>query len=172
MQSAEGFAAVLWSVAQWPIDVNNDHNLRLNARKRECYLAYARLADHRVEAVWIKVPGGRIPAWFHLPPGYRGGRLPVVIAVPGMDSFKEISVSLNGDRWLSRGMAVLAIDGPGQYESAVVGVPVTMEAWMATGNACVNWLTKRKEIDASRIGINGLSFGTFFATIAAARSGS
>ena len=39
---------------------------------------------------------------------------------------------------------------------------------MATGRACVDWLTRRREIDPERIGINGLSFGTFFATIAAA----
>ena len=161
-------ASIHWGAAQWPIDENDAQNLFYNAKKRECFTKYAKLADHRVEEVWIRVPGGRIPAWFHLPPGYRGGRLPVVIAIPGMDSFKEISVALNGDRWLSRGMAVLAIDGPGQYESAVVGVPVTMEAWMATGTACVDWLNRRREIDPSRIGINGLSFGTFFATIAAA----
>jgi dienelactone hydrolase len=161
-------ASIHWGAAQWPIDENDAQNIFYNTRKRDCYTRYAKLADHKIEAVWIAVPGGKIPAWFHLPPGYRGGRIPVVIAVPGMDSFKEISVSLNGDRWLSRGMAVLAIDGPGQYESAVVGVHVTMEAWMATGGACVDWLSKRKEIDTSRIGINGLSFGTFFATIAAA----
>lgn len=161
-------ASVHWGAAQWPIDENDAQNLFYNAKKRECYSNYAKLADHRVEEVWLRVPGGRIPAWFHLPPGYRGGRLPAVIAVPGMDSFKEISVSLNGDRWLSRGIAVLAIDGPGQYESAVLGVPVTMEAWMATGGACVDWFGKRREVDPERIGINGLSFGTFFATIAAA----
>ena len=161
-------ASVHWGAAQWPIDKNDAQNLFYNAKKRECYTRYAKLADHRVEEVWIKVPGGRIPAWFHLPPGYRGGRLAVVIVVPGMDSYKEISVALNGDRWLARGMAVLAIDGPGQYESAVVGVPVTMEDWMATGRACFDWLARRREADPTRIGINGTSFGTFFATIAAA----
>jgi dipeptidyl aminopeptidase/acylaminoacyl peptidase len=107
-------AAIHWGAAQWPIDENDEQNHFYNRRKRECYTAYARLADHRVEAVWIPLPGGQsLPAWFHLPPGYQGGRLPVVVSVPGMDSFKEIGVALNGDRWLSRGLAVLAVDGPG-----------------------------------------------------------
>ena len=85
-----------------------------------------------------------------------------------MDSFKDISVAMYGDRWLARGMAVLAIDGPGQYESAVLDIHVSMPAWAATGKASVDWLSARAEIDPERIGITGTSFGSFFATIAAA----
>src|SRR4029453_5412343 len=103
-----------------------------------------------------------------LPPGYRGGRIPVVISLPGMDSFKEIGVAMYGDRWLSRGMAVLALDGPGQYESPVLGIYFSMPAWMATGKAAGEWLTGRPEIDSDRIGLAGNSFGSFFGTIAAA----
>ncbi len=43
-----------------------------------------------------------------------------------------------------------------------------MAAWSATGKAAVDWLIKREEIDPERIGIVGSSFGSFFATIAAA----
>jgi dienelactone hydrolase len=162
-------AAIHWGAAQWPIDENDEQNRFYNQRKRECYAAYARLADHRVEAVWIPLPGGQsLPAWFHLPPGYRGGRIPVVVSVPGMDSFKEMGVALNGDRWLARGLAVLAVDGPGQYESAVLEIYFSMPAWIAAGKALVDWLTARAEIDSERIGLNGNSFGSFFGTIAAA----
>jgi len=52
-----------------------------------------------------------------------------------MDSFKEMSVALYGDRWLNRGIAVLAIDGPGQYEAPMVGINVSMENWSASA-AC------------------------------------
>ena len=161
-------ASIHWGAAQWPIDENDAQNRFYNQRKRECYTKYASLADHRVQEAWIAVHGQKIPAWFHLPYNYRGGRVPVVIAIPGMDSFKESSVALYGDRFLNRGMAVLAIDGPGQYESAVLDIPVSMEAWMETGRACVEWLLRRREIDAGRIGMSGTSFGTFFGTIAAA----
>src|SRR5439155_47408 len=101
-------------------------------------------------------------------PGYRGGRVPVVISLPGMDSFKEMGVALYGDRWLSRGMAVLALDGPGQYESPVLEIFFSMAAWVATGTAAVDWLAARVEIDPDRIGLAGNSFGSFFGTIAAA----
>jgi len=161
-------AAIHWAAAQWPIDENNEKNKFYNQRKRECYTKYAKLADHHVEEVWIPLQDKRLPAWFHLPPGYRGGRIPVVISIPGMDSFKEMGVSMYGDRWLNRGVAVLAIDGPGQYESAVLDIHFSMPAWAATGKAAVDWLIGRQEIDPARIGISGNSFGSFFSTIAAA----
>jgi dienelactone hydrolase len=158
-------AAVHWGAAQWPFDENNKPNLFCNERKRTCYQDYARLAAHRVEEVWIPFKGWKLPAWLHLPPGYTSGKLPLVVTIPGMDSFKEISVAMYGDRWLTRGIAVLALDGPGQYESAVLGIPVTVENWMATGGAVMNWLAKRPEVDIARVGVSGNSFGSFFSTV-------
>src|SRR5262249_61867958 len=122
------------------------------------------LDDHRVEAVWVPFQGSAIPAWFHLPPGYTGGRIPVVIAIPGMDSFKEISVALYGDRYLNRGMAVLAIDGPGQYEAPMLGVYFSVDNWAAAGKPLVDWLSQRPEGDAERIGAPGTRFGPFSGT--------
>lgn len=162
-------AAVFWAASQWTLLANDAHNRANNARKRECFLAYAGYADHRVEAAWITLPGGKkVPGWFHLPYAYRSGRVPVVVSIPGMDGFKESNVALLGDRWLSRGIAALVIDGPGQYESALLDIAFSVPAWKATGKAAYEWLRARSEIDASRVGIIGNSFGSFFATIAAA----
>jgi dienelactone hydrolase len=161
-------ASIHYGAAEWPYDDYSKLHVGLNAKKRECFANYARLADHKVEAVSIPFNGKSIPGWFHLPPGYEGGKLPVVIAIPGMDSFKEANVALANDRWLARGIAVLSIDGPGQYESPMLGVYVSMQNWMDTGPVCVDWLNKRPEIDAEKIGVVGASFGSFCATILAA----
>jgi dienelactone hydrolase len=161
-------AAIHWAAAQWPYDENCADNLACNANKRACYTRYAARADHHVEAAWIPFRDREIPAWLHLPPGRRGGRLPTVIAVPGMDSFKEGQVALYGDRWLNRGIAVLAIDGPGQYEAPILGLYFSTQAWAEAGPALVDWLAARPEIDPERIGVVGQSFGSFFATILAA----
>jgi len=158
-------AAIHWGAAQWPYDQNNQANVDYHLKKRECFAKYASLADHKVEAAWIPFKDTALPAWLHLPPGYQGGRIPVVIAVPGMDSFKEMQVALYGDRYLNRGMAVLSIDGPGQYEAPMIGVYFSMENWIAVGKSIVDWLIARPEIDADRIGCSGTSFGTFFGTI-------
>jgi dienelactone hydrolase len=158
-------AAIHYGAAEWPYDDSGAKHIELHHKKRECYANYAKLADHHVEAVSVPFKGKAIPAWFHLPPGYTSGRLPVVISIPGMDSFKETGVALANDRWLSRGAAVLSIDGPGQYESPLNGVYVSMQDWIGAGPAVVDWLSARPEIDAKRIGVTGTSFGSFFATI-------
>ena len=142
-------AAIHYGAAEWPYDDSGKQHLALHAKKRDCYANYARLADHKIEAVSIPFKGGSIPGWFHLPPGYNGGRLPVIIVIPGMDSFKETSVALANDRWMMRGAAVLAIDGPGQYESPLLGVYVSMQNWIDAGPAVVDWLMRRPEIDAA-----------------------
>ena len=161
-------AAVHWGAAQWPFHDNDDQNIALNQRKRECYQSYTRLAEHHVEAVWVPFNGKHLPGWFHLPPNYQGGRVPVVIEIPGMDGFKEIAVSLYGDRWLNRGFAVLAVDGPGQNESPLLGIYVTVENWVAAGPAIVDWLVARPEINPEQISVTGRSFGSLFGTIVTA----
>jgi esterase/lipase len=161
-------AAIHYGAAEWPYDDSGTRHLELHKKKRECYGNFARLADHKVEAVSIPFKGKSIPAWFHLPPGHAGGKVAAVISIPGMDSFKETGVALANDRWLSRGLAVLAIDGPGQYESPLNGLYVSMQNWIDAGPAVVDWLVARSEIDAARIGVTGTSFGSFFGTIMAA----
>src|SRR5436190_3137407 len=146
-------AANYWASAQWPIDENNDHNIFFNQKKRECFLKYAALAEHVVLPAWIPLEGRALPGWLHLPYGYQRGRVPAVVAIPGMDGYKERSVALNGDRYLSRGIAVLVVEGPGQYESAVHGIRVSVPAWQAAGPAIFNWLAARADINPEKIGI-------------------
>jgi dipeptidyl aminopeptidase/acylaminoacyl peptidase len=104
----------------------------------------------------------------HLPPGYTGGKLPAVWSIPGMDGFKEANVALYGDRWLTRGIAVLTLEGPGQYESAVNDIHVSVPNWIAAGKAVMDWMAARPELDPQRIAVTGSSFGSFFGTLAAA----
>lgn len=157
-------AAQFWSGAQWPIYEKNDQNMAYNARKRACYAKYAQFADHHVEAVSIPLGGNVIPAWFHLPVGYTGGKVPAIVSIPGMDGSKEGRVGLYGDKWLSRGFAILAIDGPGEYESPLLGSFVRRESWLASGPVLANWLSARPEVDAARLGVIGTSFGSLFGT--------
>ena len=54
-------AAVQYAASQWPFDDCGAKNRALNQSKRDCYLAYARLADHKVEPVLIPFKGGTAP---------------------------------------------------------------------------------------------------------------
>jgi dienelactone hydrolase len=161
-------ASIFWGAAQWPIDEADEQNLAFNKKKRDCYASYAKLADHKIEAVSIPFQGKALPGWFHLPPNYQGGRIPVVFSIPGMDSFKEGSVALYGDRFLSRGFAVLALEGPGQYECPLLGIYMTVPGWEETARLVLQWLKARPEVDPEKIVVSGVSFGSFAGTIVAA----
>lgn len=162
------FAALHYVSAEWPIWETTSELVDLDDQKNACFEAYARLADHHVERVEIPLGDRYIPAWWHLPVGYDGGRIPTVISCGGMDAPKELNVSLYGDKFLERGFAVLAFDGPGQGESPIRGLVFTPTAWIDAGEAIMEWCLARPEVDADRIAAFGLSFGSYWMTQIAA----
>jgi pimeloyl-ACP methyl ester carboxylesterase len=157
-------ASIYYGVAQWPIDEINDRNLALNAKKLDCYARYAVRAHHKIERIEIPMGKHIVPAWLHLPvagkPPY-----PLVIMLPGMDTFKEKLVWAYGDKMLERGFAALAIDGPGQSEPLMHGLKVTADNFADAGRACIAWIDTRKDLDQNRIGVFGRSFGSYAATV-------
>jgi pimeloyl-ACP methyl ester carboxylesterase len=155
-------AALLYATAEWPIWEDCALLVDLDDRKNSCYGAYARLADHHVERVEIPFGDSYIPAWFHLPRGHDGGPVHTVISCGGMDAPKELNVNLYGDKFLERGFAVLAFDGPGQGEAPIRGVKFTPTAWIEAGEAILAWCAERPEVDDERIVGFGLSFGSYW----------
>jgi dipeptidyl aminopeptidase/acylaminoacyl peptidase len=165
-------AALLFVSAAWPIFEDSALLTDLERRKNECYAAWARLAPHPVERVDVPFGDASIPAWLHRPAGAPEGPLPVVLACGGMDAFKEINVAMYGDKLLSRGFAVLAFDGPGQGEAAVAGLHTTERNWVDAGQALVDWVGRRPDLDSERMVGFGISFGSFWMTqIAATQPG-
>lgn len=161
-------AALLWSLAVWPLWEPSPQLLELDQRKNDAYLAWARHATHHVERVDIPFGDGHLPAWFHLPPSFAGEPVPAVLACGGMDAPREICVAREGDGLLARGFAVLAFDGPGQGESAVHGVHVTASNWVGAGERLLAWARERPEVDAGRLVCSGTSFGSHWITQIAA----
>ena len=158
-----------WASAMWTIDETNDKLIGLNKKKRETFDKYAGLADHHIE--WVELPyrGKTLPAILHLPPGYQSSsKVPVIVAVSGMDGFKERSVALYNDAWMQRGYAVLAFEGPGYWEPPLRGIYIDVPGWAEAAKTLADWLAGRPEIDAGKIGMTGVSYGSFFTAIMAA----
>lgn len=156
-------AAQLWACARWPRFAVDALHREYTDHLNDCYGRYARLAAHRVERIDVPFGGAALPAWLHLPHGTAPDQgWPLVVYLPGMDNNKEQMVALYGERMLERGVAVLAIDGPGQAESIVRGIAVTADNHAAAALAVQAWLDARADLDARRIGIRGVSFGSFF----------
>jgi len=161
-------AAILLTVPAWAITEDDAALRRVYDRMNANYAAWMKHAPHRVERIDLAAGGGRFPAYFHLPRGYQGGRLPAVLYVGGMDTRKELVVAQYGERLLERGFAVLAVDGPGRGESPLLGAYVTEDNWIPTGEVIMKFLLGRPEVDPDRIVAVGQSFGSYWATQVAA----
>ena len=128
----------------------------------ECYRDGIALA--RPPGEWVQIPfaGRKITGILRKP---AANPSPVLIMAPGLDSTKE-ELHAYEEPFLARGIAILAIDGPGQGE-AEYEMPICGD-YERAASAVVDWIEKRKDVDAKRIGIWGVSLGGYYAPRAAA----
>ncbi len=103
----------------------------------------------------------RVPAGVDGPP-------PVVVLIPGLDSTKE-ELRSTEQTLLDRGLATLAIDGPGQGE-AEYDLPIRGD-WAPVAETLWEALAGLPEVDRSRLGIWGVSLGGYYAARVAAALG-
>jgi 2,6-dihydroxypseudooxynicotine hydrolase len=92
-------------------------------------------------------------------------RPPVMIMAVGLDSTKEETEAYERP-FLQRGVAILVFDGPGQGE-AEYDMPIRGNYETAVKAVC-DYIETRKDLDASRIGLWGVSLGGYYAPRAAA----
>ena len=92
-------------------------------------------------------------------------RPPVAIVLPGLDACKE-ELHAWCDAFVRRGLASLAIDGPGQGETAF-RLPITTK-WGAVIGAVIDWLSLRDDVNAKAVAVIGQSLGALYAPLAAA----
>jgi 2,6-dihydroxypseudooxynicotine hydrolase len=116
-------------------------------------------------AILVEIPYGTttLAAYLRLPETVLAA--PAVIMVPGLDSTKE-ELQATAEYFLARGMATLAIDGPGQGEAEY---ELSIEpAYEKVAAAAVDCLQTIQDIDPVRIGLFGVSLGGYYAARAAA----
>jgi dipeptidyl aminopeptidase/acylaminoacyl peptidase len=156
-------AATLYTNAMWAI--YEDGNQKRNAwaeRKRVCYDKFIQYAGRPIERVELPYQGKSIAALLHLPPNRKAGeRFPCVLYIPGMDGVKEDNPMYN-DPLLERGIAVLAIDGPGQGETRERGIKCTASNCEDAGKLACEYLMKHQAIDPDRLAIMGSSMGSYW----------
>ena len=156
-------AALCW---HWGKFVFMDDLGQQRAAHERTVACFARAAGTLVPpAHRVEIPYGStsLVGYLRLPAGV--DRAPVVIMAPGLDSVKE-ELQSTAEFFLQRGMAALAIDGPGQGETEYT-LPIE-PAYERVATAVVDWLLERPGIDATRIGFFGVSLGGYYAARAAA----
>ena len=118
------------------------------------------------ERVTINVDGNDLDGYFRKPGGPAGTRFPAVIAYQGADSLAENSI-MGGGSYVSRGMAYLVVDLPGQ------GAPKRLQNLYMPPDTerlvspLIDYLETRPDVDPERIGLRGISMGSYSAPRAA-----
>lgn len=97
------------------------------------------------------------------------GPKPTVLYIPGMDATKEDYPNPFLNDFLSRGMNVVAMDGPGQGEALANGIKVTVDNYAAAASRVLDLVSGLAEVDPSRIACFGTSMGTYWSVLAASR---
>ena len=135
----------------------------------DCFRRYVELDGAPVEFVELPYGGSTFPALFVKADSADGRPAPCVVSCNGLDSMKE-QIFGNGfaQALARRGISTLLVDQPGTGEAlrqrGLVGTHEA-ERW---ATPAVDWLVSRNDIDATRIGMFGLSLGGYYAPRAAA----
>jgi dipeptidyl aminopeptidase/acylaminoacyl peptidase len=168
---AQGFAATAtehydeaieaYRFAQHPI-FYDDHPVKIALWQKidELVDLRSQVASYPIERVEVPFDGSTISCLLHLLPDRR--RAPCVVYVPGMDQTKESFPRAHRNLALERGMHVLSIDGPGQGSSNLKKVRAVGDNYERAGSAIVDYLISRPEIDPARIGLFGISMGSYW----------
>ena len=144
--------------------------IRLYERLLHCHEKVRKYCEYTIEKIEIPWGDKTIPALLHLVPG--GKKAPCVLQIPGMDQNKETFPNNRGsfilNPFMKRGMHVLSIDGPGQGESYMRKIWVRPNNHNEAAKAAIDYLMTRPEIDGDKIGLYGISMGTYWASHIAA----
>src|SRR6266702_3593095 len=120
--------------------------------------------SHWAPRVAIAFEGKTLYGLLRRPAGATG-RSTLLIMAPGLDSTKE-ELHAYAEPFLARGIAILAIDGPGQGE-AEYEIPICGDYERAARAVC-DWIEKRTDLDAAKIAMWGVSLGGYYAPRASA----
>lgn len=148
----------LFYFAQWPVPASPGKQAAYRAAI-DAYLHHASFMTPRLEVVRLPFEDGEVVCYLRLPKTAPGTRVPVVLAISGLDSRKE-TVMENYASLLSHGVGVLAVDGPGTGQAPLKVGPHS-ERYL---QKAIDYLRSRPDVDPARIAAHGVSFGGYWAS--------
>jgi dienelactone hydrolase len=153
-------AAICYFFARVIVHEDNvEDMIKYNNKKNECYDKYIQNAPHPVERVEIPFGDKFLPGILHMPRN-RTQKVPCIIELGGVEILKEVLNNVYNDKYLERGLAVLSFDLPGQGEARMRDILFNGRDFVRAGQAAMDFLIKRPEIDIDKIAIRGVSLGS------------
>ncbi|HZS68753.1 MAG TPA: alpha/beta fold hydrolase, partial [Burkholderiales bacterium] len=156
-------AAVCYHFGKFLFVIDPEQMKRAHAKAVECRNKALPFLEPPGERVAIPYDGKKLYGNLRKPKGVV--KPAVVVMCMGLDSAKE-EMDDYESRFLARGVATLAFDGPGQGE-AEYDLAICPE-YEKPAKAVVDFVQTRSDLDRDRIGVWGVSLGGYYAPRAAA----
>ncbi|HVB55088.1 MAG TPA: alpha/beta hydrolase [Candidatus Acidoferrales bacterium] len=153
-------AAEFYRFASWPQPVTEPRMLPMYKKARETFDKAWQMTRPPFERVKINFDGKILDGYFRKPNGPAGKKYPVVIPFQGADTMAESTI-MGGGAYSTRGMAYLAVDFPGQggaLRLMDLHLPPDCER---IAKAMIDYLETRSDVDATRVGMQGISMGSY-----------
>jgi dienelactone hydrolase len=153
-------AASFYRDACWPQPVDEPRMLKTYKKARDNFDKAWKMVRPPFERVQINYEGKVLDGYFRKPNAPAGKKFPAVIAFQGADTMAEATI-LGGGAYAARGMAYLAVDFPGQggaLRLKDLHLPPDTER---VAKAMIDYLETRPDVDAARIGMQGISMGGY-----------
>lgn len=141
-----------YSFARWPVPIGRGKE-RAYRKALDAFVASMRDADPPLEVVRIPFEGKEIVGYLRLPRDAKG-KVPVIVAIGGLDSRKEDMIE-RFSVLLAQGIGAMGLDMPGTGEAPLKIGPNAERMF----SAVIDALRARPQIDGDRIIIYGGSFG-------------
>ena len=146
----------------------DDRALAAFRRGVECFHRFIKLTDVKIEMVEVPFADGKLPGYFVHAQNAKPGKTPCVVFFDGLDVTKEIQYMRGVPDLIKRGISVLVMDGPGTGEAIRFRNHFLRYDYEVAGSSCLNFLEKRADVDAKRIGIVAISLGGYYSPRCAA----
>ena len=153
-------AAGFYRDACWPQPVTDPRMLTSYKKARDNFDKAWKLVRPPFERVQINYEGKMLDGYFRKPNNPPGKKFPAVIAFQGADTMAEATI-MGGGAYAARGMAYLAVDFPGQggaLRLKDLHLPPDTER---VAKAMIDYLETRPDVDATRVGMQGISMGGY-----------
>ncbi|ADZ91458.1 alpha/beta hydrolase family protein [Marinomonas mediterranea] len=155
-------AATYYGTAERLQGLGSESRLTLYKHFLQVFAKGTTLAKENCERVEIPYEGKHISALYVRAEGVEG-KAPILVQVNGLDSIKEMIYRVGVPQLLAkRGISSLIVDQPGTGEAIRLQgftARYDSEHW---ASRIVDWLETRDEIDAKRIGLQGVSLGGYY----------
>ena len=147
----------LYYFAQWPVASSEGKKVAYN-NALDSFIRSTEALSPPLEIVRIPFEGNEIVGYMRMAASARR-RVPIVLAVSGLDSRKEHLAETYG-ALLDHGIGFFTVDGPGTGQSPVKASPTADRVL----SRVIDYLVARDDVDPSRILLHGVSFGGYWAS--------